>query len=144
MAPEIDESQLQEFLHQGLSQNEIAQRTGIPRTTLRRRIKNIGTRTPIVDIPTKSDEGVPEVYISTPTPAGLADMMHDLTEVVDWWRERKRLAITPLDPERKTERQTYHVEKRFIELIKRQSDLERVSITEIVNRAFQQFFTAHE
>ncbi len=44
------------------------------------------------------------------------------------------------DPEQETERKTYHVQKRYIEAIQRAADLERVSITEIVNRAFKQFF----
>ena len=57
-----------------------------------------------------------------------------------WWRERKRALQTESDTEQETQRQTYHVQKRYIAAIKRASDLERVSITEIVNRAFKQFF----
>jgi hypothetical protein len=44
------------------------------------------------------------------------------------------------DTEQETQRQTYHVQKRYIEAIKRAADLEGVSIMEIVNRAFKQFF----
>jgi DNA-binding NtrC family response regulator len=50
METEITEDQLQQFLSEGLSQNEIARRTGIPRSTLRRRLKTLGT----------PDLGVPE------------------------------------------------------------------------------------
>ena len=35
---------------------------------------------------------------------------------------------------------TYHVEPRFIELIKAFAKAEGVSVTDVVNRAFRQFF----
>ena len=38
MAVNITDAELQQMLTEGLSQNEIARRTGIPRSTLRRRI----------------------------------------------------------------------------------------------------------
>ena len=64
----------------------------------------------------------------------------DLAEMLAWWRERKQLTETSHDPERETERKTYHVEKRHIAAIERAADFERVSITEIVNRAFRHYF----
>jgi len=64
----------------------------------------------------------------------------ELQGMLDWWRERKRVLQISDDPEQETERKTYHVQKRYIEAIQRAADLEHVSIMEIVNRAFRQFF----
>jgi hypothetical protein len=64
----------------------------------------------------------------------------ELKAVLDWFKERKRVPRIPQDADHETQRQTYHVEKRYIEAIRRASDLERVSISEIVNRAFGQYF----
>jgi hypothetical protein len=66
-----------------------------------------------------------------------------LQEIIAWWRERKRTLQTEGDPECETERKTYHVEKRHIAAIERASDLEHVSITEVVNRAFAYYFAVH-
>ena len=129
MEREIDEHHLQELLEQGLSEREIARQTNIPRTTLQRRIAKLNIQsTPI---------GTPQCV---PIAAELAASWDDLQEMIVWWRERKQLAQTSSDPERETERKTYHVERRHIDAIERAADLERVSITEIVNRAFQHFF----
>jgi response regulator of citrate/malate metabolism len=134
---EITEDQLQRFLSEGLSQNEIARRTGIARSTLRRRLKTLGT--PQVDLGVP-EEGIPYVHEGTQQPAHPTETGDDLQEMLAWWRERKRSLQSHEDTEQETQRQTYHVQKRYIEAIKRASDLERVSITEIVNRAFSQFF----
>jgi hypothetical protein len=37
-------------------------------------------------------------------------------------------------------RQTYHVERRYIELIRHEAETECMSITEVVNRAFRTYF----
>ena len=58
-----------------------------------------------------------------------------------WWSARKRALHTTHSPQ-ETQRQTYHVEKRYIEAITRAADVEGVSIMEIVHRAFRQFFRA--
>jgi hypothetical protein len=63
----------------------------------------------------------------------------DLKALLDWWKERKRAPRITRNAEQETQRQTYHVQKRYIEAIRRASDLERVSISEIVNRAFGQY-----
>jgi hypothetical protein len=39
-----------------------------------------------------------------------------------------------------TARQTYHVERRYIELIREEAEAEGVSITEVVNRALRVYF----
>ncbi len=64
----------------------------------------------------------------------------DLKAMLDWFRERKRAPSIAREADRETQRQTYHVERRYIEAIRRASDLERVSIAEIVNRAFAHYF----
>ena len=128
MERHIDAQQLQELLDQGLSERTIARELDVPRTTLKRHIDRL--------------RGTPIVHKGVQTPEALTAVQEDLVELAAWWRERKRLAQAPLRSEEETQRQTYHVQKRFIEAIKREAELERVSITEIVNRAFQQFFAA--
>jgi hypothetical protein len=44
------------------------------------------------------------------------------------------------DTSRETERTTFHVEKRWIEAIRRQADLDGFTYTQIVNEAFRQYF----
>ena len=43
-------------------------------------------------------------------------------------------------PERQLERQTYHIERRFIDAVRREADLTGESYAAIVNRAFAQYF----
>jgi len=64
----------------------------------------------------------------------------DLKAVLDWFKERKRAPRIAEDADHETLRQTFHVQKRYMEAIRRAADLERVSITEIVNRAFAHYF----
>ncbi|HSX79236.1 MAG TPA: hypothetical protein VLQ80_11790 [Candidatus Saccharimonadia bacterium] len=59
-----------------------------------------------------------------------------------WWRERHQLVQDAAAPERQLERQTYHVEKRFIEAVRREADLTGESYAAIVNRAFAQYFAS--
>ena len=137
MATEITDTELQNLISQGLSQNEIARRTNIPRSTLRRRLEKLGT--PQVYSGTQ-DEGMPNVYQGTQIPDEPTETGNELQEMLAWFREHKRALQPRDDPEQETQRQTYHVQKRYIEAIKRAADLEHVSIMEIVNRAFRQFF----
>jgi len=137
MATEITDTELQNLISQGLSQNEIARRTNIPRSTLRRRLEKLGT--PQVYSGTQ-DEGMPNVYQGTQIPDEPTETGNELQEMLAWFREHKRALQPRDDPEQETQRQTYHVQKRYIEAIKRASDLEHVSIMEIVSRAFKQFF----
>jgi len=89
-----------------------------------------------------------------PTPAGMSaegipsadndiliGMMTDLQEVVTWWQARKATLAHAVDTTQETERITFHVERRWIEAIRRQADLDHLTITQVVNRAFQTFFT---
>src|SRR5262245_36440248 len=126
MATTITDAELQQLLSEGLSQYVIARHTGIPRSTLRKRIEKLRT---------------PHGYQGTPPQeTAIETGNNDLEEMLSWWRERKSILLAGADTEQETQRQTYHVQKRYIEAIKRAADLEGVSIMEIVNRAFKQFF----
>jgi transposase len=138
----IDDHLVQEWLGQGVSQNEIARRLDMPRSTVKRYIKKLK------GVPNGKHEGVPQsvsggthrVNNDVDLAGLLAEYRDDLAELVAWWRERKGIHAATYDASQATQRQTYHVEKRYIEAIKRASDLEHVSITAIVNRAFGHYF----
>jgi hypothetical protein len=137
MATNITDPELQKLLSEGLSQTEIVRRTGIARSTLRRRLEKLGT--PKVDTGVQN-EGTPNVYDSTQLSKPGTETVAELQELLTWWRERKLTVQIKDDPEQETERKTYHVQKRYIEAIQRAADLEHVSIMEIVNRAFAHYF----
>ena len=140
MADTITDADLQQFLSEGLTQNEIARRTGIPRSTLRRRLQELGVPKGKKGVPLGLISSTPNVHISTPPPAAITESWDELAEMLDWWRARKHALQIEGDAEQETERKTYHVQKRYIEAIQRAADLEHVSITEIVNRAFAHYF----
>lgn len=127
MPRDIDEQRLQELLDQKLSEREIARQLDVPRTTLKRHLEK--------------SKSTLKVHQEVHIPDQLTAIQDDLIEIAAWWRERRQLTQTSTDPERETERKTYHIEKRHIAAIERAADLERVSITEIVNRAFAHFFS---
>ena len=142
MASNITDAELQQLLNEGLSQNEIARRTGIPRSTLRNRLKKLGIPQVYTGV---QSEGTPDVYQSTQTQDEDLESNEDLRELLEWWKARKHALQIRDDLYQETERKTYHVQKRYIEAIQRESDLEHVSITEIVNRAFAYYFNrAHD
>ena len=70
--------------------------------------------------------------------------MGELREVLAWWRERKQSLAEANDATRKRRRQTYHVEERYIDAIRRAADLERTDLADIVNRAFARYFAEGE
>jgi response regulator of citrate/malate metabolism len=137
MATNTTDTELQQLISEGLSQTEIARRTGITRSTLRRRLKKMGT--PQATTGT-TDESTPNVYTGIQTAVEFAESWEEFQEMLAWWRERKHALQTEADTDQETERKTYHVQKRYIEAIQRASDLEHVSIMEIVNRAFGYYF----
>src|SRR5262245_53902272 len=128
MPKDITDSELQNLLDQKLSQTEISRRTGIARSTLRRRLNTLCT---------------PNVHQTTQPQDEFITMMDDFREVLEWWQQRKQALQPQDDAGQETERKTYHVQKRYIAAIQRAADLERVSIAEIVNRAFKEFFDRH-
>jgi hypothetical protein len=70
----------------------------------------------------------------------LITMISDLQELVIWWQERKATLHQATDASRETERTTFHVERRWIEAIRRQADLDGLTITQVVNEAFRRYF----
>jgi hypothetical protein len=70
----------------------------------------------------------------------LLSMITDLQELVAWWQDRKATLAQASDASRQTERITFHVEQRWIEAIRRQADLDHLTITQIVNEAFRKYF----
>src|SRR5262245_48475320 len=82
-----------------------------------------------------STEGVPAMDNDI-----LVSMMTDLQEVVTWWQERRATLAQASDTTHETERITFHVERRWIEAIRRQADLDGLTITQVVNQAFRDHF----
>src|SRR5207248_5764747 len=107
MADEMTDAELQVFLIEGLSQNEIARRTCIPRSTLRRRLEKLRAQQADIGVP---EEGVPFVHKGTQPQETTTETRDDeFQEMLTWWRERKRALQTGADTEQETERKTYHV-----------------------------------
>ncbi len=100
--------------------------------------------------PPKDHQGTPTLATRPPE----VDLGPHLSEIVaawpevhtmlTWWRHRHREVHDAEAPKHKLARQTYHVEQRFIDAIKREADLERTTIAEVVNRAFHQYFVGRE
>lgn len=120
------------YEEKGLSQGEIAHRTGIPKSTLNARMKALGlTRKRALA------HSTPDVHLGTLTPPQIAA----LPELLDWWQRRQETRAAAAEGDRQTARVTFPVEQRWIDAIRRQADLDHATITQIVNRAFQAFFT---
>ena len=134
-APQIDDAQLRALQAEGLSQYEIAKRLGVPRSTVRDRLKKLEPAISPDTTPAVSTEGIPHVYNEM-----LVTMMSDLQEIVTWWQERKAALQQASDTTQETERITFHVERRWIEAIRRQADLDGLTITQVVNQAFRRYF----
>jgi hypothetical protein len=82
-----------------------------------------------------STEGIPQVYVER-----LISLIPALEELTAWWQERKTALAQASDTTQETERMTFHVERRWIDAIRRQADLDALTITQVVNQAFQQYF----
>jgi hypothetical protein len=63
-----------------------------------------------------------------------------LQELAAWWQSRKDALTQACDTTQETERITFHVERRWIEAIRRQADLDGLTITQVANAAFRQHF----
>src|SRR2546428_11648763 len=72
--------------------------------------------------------------------AELAAIWPDLQALASWWQEWHRLAQEDDTPERKLVRQTYHIEQRYIEAVRRESDRTGESYAAVGNRAFSRYF----
>jgi hypothetical protein len=97
--------------------------------------------------PPGADE--PEVASRVPSPpaalspalaAELTAVWPDLQALASWWQERHHLAQQEETPDRKLARQTYHVEQRYIDAVKREADRTGESYAAVVNRAFARYF----
>jgi hypothetical protein len=139
MTPAIDEQRVRRLLAQGKSQREIAQALKIPRTSLQRLIKTLDGSSSLDPLSPAPALSPPVVDTGTLSPAELDAVKSDFWEMITWWRDRKLKAVQARTP-RDTQRQTYHVERRYIELIKHEAETEGVSITEVVNRALRMYF----
>jgi hypothetical protein len=85
-------------------------------------------------------QGPPEDYLRGPDTDFTARDREDLQAVLTWWRVRQQQLEASDTPERQLERQTYHIERRFIDAVRREADLTGESYAAIVNRAFAQYF----
>ena len=70
----------------------------------------------------------------------LAAIWPDLQALAHWWQERQHLAQQEETPDRQLVRQTYHIEQRYIEAVRRESDRTGESYAAVVNRAFARYF----
>jgi hypothetical protein len=91
--------------------------------------------------PPQGDQGPPLWGALSPQLVeALTTAWPDLVQMLTWWHDRQHLVQDVAAPERQLERQTYHIEKRFIEAVRREADLTGESYAAIVNRAFAQYF----
>jgi hypothetical protein len=70
----------------------------------------------------------------------LLSLIPTLQELAAWWQERKAILAQASDSTQDTERITFHVERRWIEAIRRQADVDHLTITQVVNQAFRHHF----
>jgi hypothetical protein len=61
--------------------------------------------------------------------------------MAQWWMRRQAAAASPVGGHRGTRRYTFHAEVSLIDLVQREADAERVSYSEVINRALRQFFS---
>ena len=135
----VDADKILALHAEGLSQTEIARRLDIPPSTLRDRLKKLGlSGSPLIAPTAPPATGIPQAIPQSDV--RLITMISDLQELVAWWQERKAALAHASDGSRTTQRFTVHVEQRWIEAIRRKSDLDRLTYTQIVNDAFRHYF----
>jgi hypothetical protein len=103
----------------------------------------ISTPTPASSSTTGSlqdHRGPPQVSLSPQVVEDLTALWPDLLAIAHWWQERQYLAQQDDAPDRKLTRQTYHVEQRYIDAVKREADRTGESYAAVVNRAFARYF----
>ena len=132
MSPDLSRYQIEQMRAEGLSQREISKRTSMPRSTLQRLLK-----APIV--PEVLPEGPPQVAESRPLPQSIVEAGPVLLEMAAWWMQRQAAAASPVGGHRETRRYTFHAEVSLIDLVQREADAERVSYSEVINRALRQY-----
>ena len=92
----------------------------------------------------RADASPPSPLYPQGPPPGYEDtvigLIPALQELVAWWQSRKITLAHATHTSRQTERITFHVEQRWIEAIHRQANLDDLTYTQIVNKAFRQYF----
>jgi predicted DNA-binding protein (UPF0251 family) len=148
----IDEAELLRlYEEERFSQYEIAQQLGIPRATVRNRLAKLHKLSQREIKVAMSTAGIPVVDAAAPQPGrtrrarpqclpGTKQDYQALRELIAWWHERTAAIERASDASRQTERITFHVEQRWIEAIRSKSDLDGMTLTQIVNEVFQQYF----
>ena len=61
------------------------------------------------------------------------------SEMAAWWMQRQA-AASPVGGRGETKRYTFHADVSLIDLVQREADAERVSYSEVINRALRQYF----
>jgi hypothetical protein len=99
-------------------------------------------------IPALPHLGTPQGYLGTPQDtlsphlvAALTAAWPDFQEMLAWWKGRRLDTQEATAPGQALERATFHVQRRYIEAIKREAAVEGATIAAIVNRAFRKYFT---
>jgi IclR helix-turn-helix domain/Ribbon-helix-helix protein, copG family len=133
MLPAMSRHQIEQMRAQGLSQREISRRTGMPRSTMQRLLK-------APHIPQVLPEGRPQGDKSRPLPQSVAKAGPVLLEMAAWWMQRQAAAASPVGGRGETRRYTFHADVSLIDLVQREADAERVSYSEVINRALRQYF----
>jgi hypothetical protein len=82
----------------------------------------------------------PPATLSPALAAALTAVWPDLQALAHWWQERHHLAQQDETADRKLVRQTYHIEQRYIDAVRRESDRTGESYAAVVNRAFARYF----
>ena len=103
----------------------------------------------LLPAPPEAPYSLPASTGADPTPAALSPALvealtaawPDLQAIAHWWHERQHLAQEGETPDRQLVRQTYHIEQRYIDAVRREADLTGESYAAIVNRAFARYFT---
>jgi hypothetical protein len=127
----IDEHQLRALHQEGLSLPAIARRLHTSKAAVGSRVKALGLDRDAPESPAR-----PPAVDRAPAEA----LPDELAELRQWWRDRQAALHEASDASRQTERTTYHIERRWVEAIRRQSDLDDWTYTQVVNEAFRQYF----
>jgi DNA-binding Lrp family transcriptional regulator len=131
---QLDEGQLKALHDQGKTHTEIARLLKLPRSTVRDRLERLAQSTPV-------ETGDMSINGHTGDTSRLWALHDTLEEMAAWWESRKAALRDAQDGDRVTRRVTFFVEKRHEDAIRRQSDIDGLTYTAIVNEALRQYFS---
>jgi|SRR2546428_321245 DNA-binding Lrp family transcriptional regulator len=132
---QLDEGQLKALHDEGKTHTEISRLLGIPRSTVRERLEKLAQSPPVETEPVVNTNG------HTGDMSRLGALHDTLEEMAAWWESRQVALRDAQDGERVTRRVTFFVEKRHEDAIRRQSDIDGLTYTAIVNEALRQYFS---